>query len=268
VRHRHHHSTVHGPIQDPNAARILNKHGIHGDPQQLITWRQMRHVLESSIKELEKEHRKEHIIDQALLVARITKATCDAFLGMVTAVAGVFKLGGGAKVVTGVYEATTPLAGAASTWAAGGRVDLVKTVASSAKGGSSLAGDDYELLIKTTAVKAEILNAAIRSEPKEILPAARDYVIDAHLTIANMEKMPEWSKRFGAFAEVTKRAVEYNKSLGEAFDQMLENKEEGDQRYRELKASLLKQAIMVNHKIAELERHLHTYRAQSRPRLP
>ncbi len=268
MSHGHHHSKVPGPVRDPHARKILAKHGIHGAAQQLITLRQLRQVLQSSMEDLQKEHRKEQIVDNAFLVARITKATCDAFLGMVTAVADVFKLGKGVKAVNSIYQAATPWAGAASTWAAGGRVDLLKTAASSAKGGSPLAGEKYELLIKSTAFKAEVLSAALRSEPREILPAARDYLIDAHLTIAQMDRMPELSKRFGALGEVTKQTVEYNKALSEAFDQMLESKEEGDARYLALKAGLLKQAKLVDDKIAELDRHLHTYQAQPARRLP
>ena len=79
------------------------------------------------------------------------------------------------KVVTAVYQATTPWVGVASTRAAGGRADWVNTVASSANGGASLAGENYEFVIKSAAVKVEILNAAIHNEPEEVLRAARDY---------------------------------------------------------------------------------------------
>ena len=71
--------------------------------------------------------------------------------------------------------------------------------------------------------------------------------------IAKLEKMPEWSKRFGAVGEVTKQAVDYNKSLSDAFHQMLESQEEGDARHLELKSNLLHQARLVNRRIADLE---------------
>ena len=118
----------------------------------------------------------------------------------------------------------------------------------------------YEILAKSTLVKAEVINDAIHGEPKEILPAARDYLIDLHVIIAKMKGMPKWSPKVAALTEVTKSGVEYNKALGEAFDQMLDSEDESDERYRALKANLLTQARLLNHKIEELERHTNANR--------
>lgn len=239
-------------------------------PNRLVTLRQLHAMLEASIRDLEAEHRKEELVEQAFLVARFTKATCDAFIGMAAGMAEALGLPAakGAKAVGGAYEAATPWATAASAWATGGRVDTMKTITSSVKGGSALLPAQYEILAKSTVVKAEILNAAMHSKQEEILPAARDYLIDLHLTIAKLETMPKNVQRAGHFAEVIKRGVEYNKALGEAFDQMIDATDENDERFRAQKTTLLVQAKLIAHKITALEHEVQALQPPQSRTLP
>jgi hypothetical protein len=253
-----------GPIRDRNAERVCGLNGIAAAQQRLVTLRQLRGGLNTSISELENEHRKEHFVNQAFLVARFTKATCDAFLGMASALAEAVlpkAVAAQAKSINSFYETATPLATAASTKVAGGNVGYMKTLTSSAKGASSFIGNDgYQLLAQSTVVKVEIIKAAMNGDQKGVVKTAGGYLYDLHTTIAKMERMPDRSKQAGALAEIAKRAFEYHNALGEAFDGMLDSEEEGDERYIQLRTNLLKQAKLVSGKIAELELYIQAHK--------
>ena len=259
-----------GPIRDPNAERVCGLNGIAAAQQRLVTLRQLRGGLNTSISELEGEHSKEHFVNQAFLVARFTKATCDAFLGMASALAEAVLpkvVSEKAKAINSAYEAATPLAAAVGTKVAGGNVDYTKTLTSSAKGASSfIKNDGYQLLAQSTVVKVEIIKAAMNGDQKEVVNTAGSYLYDLHTTIAKMERMPERSKQAAALAEIAKRAFEYHKALGEAFDGMLDSEEEGDERYIQLRTTLLKQAKMVSAKIAELELYIQSSKPEAQQR--
>jgi hypothetical protein len=226
--------------------------------EKLVTLRQLHGMLEESIKELDDERRTEKFAEKGLLVARFTKATCDAFVGMAGALAQIFLVGKGAKLVTSSYETIAPVAEAGSSKIFGGPGFTTKALASAAKGASSFLPENGEILAKSFIVKGEIINAAMHTGPKEILPLARDYVVDLHIAIAKLESMPKKSKHLADVAEVMKRAVEYNRSLGETFDEIIDIEEEDEQRYLALKATLIRQAKMISHKIAALERQVHS----------
>lgn len=260
---------VHGPIRDPEAARVCALHGITA-AQQLVTLRQLRGALETSIRQLENERRTERFADQGLLVARFTKATCDAFLGMAAtlAKAALPGLGARAEKINGLYEAAVPLAAAASATAAGASVDYTKALASSAKGASSfIQNDGYKLLAKSAIVKVEVIKGAMNGDQKEVMKSAASYLYDLHVELAKMRGMPTRLKQAAPVAEIAKRAFEYHQALGEAFDEMLENEQQGSERYIALRASLLKQAKKISAKIAELERYVHSCSSDAQPRL-
>ena len=71
-----------GPIQDPDARRVCSLARIDTARQRAFTLRQLRDGLDISIQDLEGQRRKDKIINTALVVARFTKATCDAFISM------------------------------------------------------------------------------------------------------------------------------------------------------------------------------------------
>jgi hypothetical protein len=236
-----------------------------------VTLRQLRGALNSSIDELEREHRSEHFVNQAFLVARFTKATCDAFLGMASSLAEAVlpkPVAKQAQLVNSVYQTATPLVGAASTMAAGGKVDM-KAFTSSAKEASSfIKNDGYQLLAKSTIVKVEVIKAAMNGDKKEVLRSAASYLWDLHITIAKMKLMPEKMQHAGTLGEIAKSAFEYNEALGEAFNGMLESEEEGDERYIALRTTLLKQARKLSAKISELELYIRSCKAETQKGIP
>jgi hypothetical protein len=248
-----------GPIRAPSAARVCGLHGIAGAQQQLVTLRQLRSGLDTSISELESEHRTAQFAERGLLVARFTKATCDAFLGMASALveAVLPEAAKGAKSINAAYQAATPLAEAVSAKAVGGSFESGKVLTSSLKGASSLIRDEgYELLAQSTVVKAEIIREAMNGDGKQIPRTAGNYLLDLHVTIAKMKGMPDRIRHGAAIAEIAKGAFEYHKGVGEAFDEMLNSEEEDNERYIQQKANLLKLAKRVSAKIAELERYV------------
>ena len=260
-----------GPIQDPEAARVSGLHRITGAQRELVTLRQLRGALNSSIDELEREHRREHFVNQAFLVVRFTKATCDAFLAMASSLAEAVlpkPVAEQAKTINSAYQAAAPLMGAASTMAAGGRVDMKAFTSSAMEASSLIKNDGYQLLAKSTIVKVEIIKAAVNGDKKEVLRSAASYLWDLHTTIAKMKLMPEKMQHAGALGEIAKSAFEYNEALGEAFDGMLESEEEGNERYIELRATLLKQAKKLSAKIAELELYIQSCKPAAQKGIP
>lgn len=257
-----------GPIRAPNAARVCGLHGIAGAQQQLVTLRQLRCGLDTSISELESEHRATQFAERGLLVARFTKATCDAFLGMASSLAEAVlpsAVAKGATAVNAAYQASTPLAEAASAKVAGGRIEAGKVLTSSLKGASGLIHNEgYELLAQSTVVKAEIIREAMNGDAKQIPRTAGNYLLEMNVTIAKMKGMPKKIQHGAAIADIAKSAFEYHEAIGNAFDEMLNSQEEESQSYMQQKANLLRMAKRVSVKIAELERYVQSCKASGR----
>src|SRR3954465_13634864 len=79
-----------GPIRNPDARRVCTLSGIATAQEKIVTLRQLSNGLDISIRELDSQRRAENIAEKALLVARFTKATCDAFLSMGAALSKAF----------------------------------------------------------------------------------------------------------------------------------------------------------------------------------
>jgi hypothetical protein len=266
---------VKGPVRDPQAARVCGLHHISNKQEQLVTLHQLRAALQTAIHELEREHQHEHMVNRAFMVLRFTKATCDAFIGMAATFAETFVPASAkaAKKVSALYGAGTALGEAAGTKMAGGSVNVTKTAIDLAKARASGIHDKgYELLADSMIVKAEVIHAAMNNEPKEVTIKAAGYAWDLNKKIAQigLEHVgrEKTSKAVGLFAETAKLTFEYNEALGKVFDDMLDNEEEGDQRYVSLKASLLKQAKRVSGQISALENSVGTSSTNARARLP
>lgn len=140
------------------AVRVCSLSGIMNAKEKVISLEKLRDGLEISIHELEKQRSRDQLLNKGLLVARFTKATCDAFLSMATdlvSVLGGKALAKEAELVGSVYETLTPIAEATSASAAGQKVDWVKTGAASMKKGASLVTENqgYKILAQSTAVK-------------------------------------------------------------------------------------------------------------------
>src|SRR5690242_19524840 len=102
-----------GPIRDADAQRVCSLAGIDTARQKVVTLKQMRDGLQVAMQELEQQRREDQIVTKALGVARFTKATCDAFLGMAAALSKAAlgkKAGEEAEFVKNLYSTAMPLA--------------------------------------------------------------------------------------------------------------------------------------------------------------
>src|SRR5690242_20521914 len=86
-----------GPIRDRDALRVCSLNGIASAEQRVTSLRNLREALAMSIQELENQRRKDQIINKGLLVARFSKATCDAFIDMAATLVGILIGGVAAK---------------------------------------------------------------------------------------------------------------------------------------------------------------------------
>lgn len=243
-----------GPIRDRDAIRVCSLSGILDAKAKVVSLEKLRDGLEISIHDLERQRSRDQMLNKALLVARFTKASCDAFLSLASDLASV--LGGkvGAKqaeLVDSIYETVSPLVEATSASVAGQKVDWVKTGAASMKKGASLVTDNkgYQILTQSTAVKVEIINSAMNQDKEGIFKSAASYLYDLHATLLEIAD----AKKTAAFAKIAKDAFEYNEKIGDAFDQMLEGTLESEQRYLSLKTSLSHSARRLSAAIGDLE---------------
>jgi hypothetical protein len=247
-------------IRDSDARRVCHASGITGAQNKLVSLRELRDGLNLALRELEAQRRKEEIAAKALLVARFTKATCDAFLEMVATVSKLAlpdAAGKKVQAVEGLYGTATPWAEALGTHIAGGKVDYVKTGVSSAKKAASLATLNKDaaakVLAKSTVVKAEIIVNAMNSDTKGLVKSAASYTLDLH-AIAFKEA---GLKRLAGIAELTKvaqSAFTYNEQIGKAVNETLAVSSESEERYQALRATIVRQARVLSARIAALER--------------
>src|SRR5690348_7064042 len=109
-----------GPIRTSEGQRICTAAGVNTAQARIVTLSQLQDSLEITITELENERKKEKIIEKAYMVARVTKATCDAFIDMAATLAS-FVPGAkkGAEKVANLYGAATPVAQAGMSTALG-----------------------------------------------------------------------------------------------------------------------------------------------------
>jgi hypothetical protein len=248
-----------GPIRDPDANRVCSLAGIETARQKVLTLRKLRDGLNTSIQELESQRQKDKIIKKALLVARFTRATCDAFISMAGALGkAVLPKPAGEEVekLAAGYAAATPLVEAVATSASGGRADWVKASAASVKEGVSLVAHSKgaEILTKTTVVKAEIINGAMNHDEEGIIKSAVSYSYDLNTTLAEMTGKK--GEAGAALAKVAKSAFEYNEQIGKAFDQLIDDDLESLERAYALKRNIVHQAKLLSQKIDEMEQFI------------
>jgi hypothetical protein len=248
-----------GPIRDPDARRVCTLAGITAARQKVITLRQLRDGLDISIRELDAQRRKDQIINRALLVAKFTKATCDAFISMAGALGKVVlpKLAGEkVEQVAAGYAAAMPLVEAAATSTAGGRADWVKAGAASVREGASLVTHNKggEMLIKSTVVKVEIIKGAMNNDKDGIINSGVNYIYDLNTTVAEMTG--EKGEAAATFAKIAKSAFDYNEQIGKAFDQLIDDDLESMERADALKRNIATQARRLSKQIFDMEQFI------------
>jgi hypothetical protein len=87
-----------------------------------------------------------------------------------------------------------------------------------------------------------------------IIKSALDYTYDLHTTVAEMTG--KRGEAGAALAKVAKAAFEYNEQIGKAFDQLIDDDLESQERIHALKSSLVHHAKLLSIKIDEMERFI------------
>ena len=267
----HNSSHAAGPIRDPNARRVCGLTGITAAKDRLVSLRALRDGLELSLRELENQRRKDQITTKSLLVARFTKASCDAFLEMIATASKLVlpkAVAEGAEAVANAYGTITPIAEAVGTRVAGGKVDVAKTAIASAKKGVALAthGQDagVKLLAKSSVVKVEVINNAMNQDAKGVMKSAASYTRDLHTTVFKEAGFKK-TAAVGEMTKIAQSAFTYNEQIGKAFDEMLQGSSESEERYQSLKTTILTQARQLSKRIAEMEQVLKSTTGDSSP---
>ncbi|CAH1678234.1 hypothetical protein BOSEA31B_14673 [Hyphomicrobiales bacterium] len=242
------------PIVDPRALRICNAAGLWKANKQLASLRELRSGLDISLRELEGERKKAEIVNKALMVARFTRATADAFISMTSALAKVVLpkvAADGIDRVGTAYGAATPWAEALGNKMAGAKVDWTDTAASSAREGASLmtGNDGYELLIQSSAVKVEIVNAAMQKDQAKVIRSSAFYLVDLHASMAKIAGR----RKSEALLKLAKSTYEYNDKIGDAFNALIDDDLATAMQFDASKATLLRAGRELSKKIAELE---------------
>ena len=150
------------------------------------------------------------------------------------------------------YAAVTPVVEAAATSAAGGNAEWAKAGATFVKEGASIVTHNKGAeMTKSTVVKVEIIKGAMNHDKEGIIKSAVDYTYDLNATIAEMTgKKGEVG---AALAKVAGSAFEYNEQIGKAFDQLIDDDMESQERIHALKSNLVHQAKLLSRKIDEME---------------
>ncbi len=248
-----------GPIRDPEARRVCSLAGIETARARVTTLKNLRDGLDISIKELENQRKKDKVVNKALMVARFTKATCDAFIGMAGTIAKAVipgKGGEAAEKFADVYATANPIIEAVATADAGGKADWVKAGTSAAKEGVGLLTKNKgtQLLAKSAVVKVEVIRGAMNHDEEGVIKSGLTYAYDMNTTAAEMTG--EKGEAVAAVMKVGKSAFEYNEQIGKAFDQLIDDDLESEERFHEAKANLVNQAKRLSKTIEELERSL------------
>lgn len=245
------------PIVEPNAVRLCNAAGLWKASRHLATLGELRSGLDISLRELEGERKQAEFVNKALMVARFTRATADAFVVMTAALVKVVmpkQVAARTDMVSRVYGAASPWADALGNKTAGNQVDWVDTAATSARKGAPLMTDSkgYELLIRSAAIKVGVVNAAMHQNQSKVIRSTALYLVDLNASAA---QLAGWGKS-AAFLQIAKGAYEYNDKIGKAFDSLIEDDFATASQFNASKATLLRAGRELSSKIAELEQFM------------
>ena len=234
--------------------------GLESAQKAVFNFRQLRDGLDKAINELESEKQTDLLVRRLYLVARFTRATCDAFISMAGTLGALLlpgKAGESADKMASGYAAGMPTIDALATSAAGGKGDYFKAATTAVKEGAKFVtkgNEGAELATKSGVVKIEVLKGAMNHDGEGIIKAGADYIVD--LNAYAFEQAGHKGKIAGAFVKLAKSAFEYNDAIGKAFDDFLEDDLQSRERVHALKTNLVHQSKLLSKKIAELDQFL------------
>ena len=260
-----------GPIRDPAAARICSLAGLNRAYRGLVTLRELDRGTELALQEIEAAKTRAELVDKALVVARFTKATCDAFIGL----AAELSSNKAAKGVANAYGVSDVAAGAVGDLTAGARIDVISLKTDALKAAAPYAGTNAAYGMKSIAVKTELIRAAMNANQEEVLKRAAEYNFDlATYTLdhlAAIEKDTKTGAFPGAvskFIDIGKEIFQYNEKVGTAFDAYLKDAEETGSSFRSQKQSIKASAENIRRRVRELEKFIESCEASLNRQAP
>lgn len=232
-------------IRDKHSIRVCNLAGIKLAGEQRLKLENLQRGLNQSLAEFEVEKKRAEFGVRALMVARFTRASCDAFIGIAAALSEAVLPEGVAKeagAVKGAYKTETAYIDS------GG--DLLKTATTAAKEfGSGMDDKALGFVVNSGAIKAEMARSALNSDKEGLEKSAAEYFIElGKFTLDSLER-----KKQKAFVDIAKEAFEYNEKVGAAFDELLDSQLENSERFERSKATLKMQARKISSKINDLD---------------
>lgn len=267
-----------GPVRDAEARRICSLSGLVDAKERVATLRELQAALEVSLRELDAQRKRDSVVIKALVLARFTKATCDAFIAMAQALRTMHSVNGkelGPKdlgsLIQDVYGGATTLAEELSQGSTTRQVDLVKSATAISKIGVSAAlyksrqnGQDSSQQdgMKHAATFGffiiELVHAALNGDEDQIVKSSTQYFIDLRAEIFDLAG---W-KKASALVQIANSAFEYHSQLTKAFEELIDNKSASEEQYTTLKTNLMIQGRRVARTIDELEKFIESCERQ------
>ena len=242
-------------VPDRTAINVCSTAGIELMSKKRIRLVQLRQGLEASVVEIEKAAKWDEVISRALLTASITKATCEAFLeiaGALGEAAGIKNVGIVAKAGNAAISVADS---AASTWH-GIKTDWVSTTNKVAglAGAKFIKNDAMKDLADLQTSKVEILNSAIRGDtPKSLQEFFLGYtakVGEMSLKYMGRATAANWTS---ATATVASAGYSYSKSLEEAFNTRIKDREDFSARKSALLSTSYRQMGQIKIQINQID---------------
>lgn len=240
--------------RDRTAIAVCSVSGLNLMSRQKIKLTQIKQALQSAISEAERASKMDDFMSKSLLVANLTKASCDAFIEMAGAlgkVAGLKNVDVAAKGLTAV----TAVAGSTAAAFAGQKTDWISTGNSVLKATNSKIGKgDIKDLADLKLLQIDIVNAAVREDSAKALQV---------IFLKYIPKIGEMSLKYmkenvkanwlGAVASVANAGLTYSKSLDKAFDARLQDMDDAQIR-KDVLESMRNQISQVLNRISEIDK--------------
>src|SRR5690606_7504488 len=183
-----------GPIRHAAAAKVCTLAGLNQAYKGLVTLRQLDRGMEIALQEVEAAQTKAELIDTALVVARFTKTTCDAFISL----AAALSLNEKAEQLVREYGVLSIATGAVGDLTAGARAHPLKLTTDALKAGAEYMRPNAGYLTKSVAVKGELVHSAMSAKQKDVLKSAVEYSADlATYTLDHLKEIEKGTKTGG-----------------------------------------------------------------------
>jgi hypothetical protein len=259
----HRHLPKHRVIRNHAAAQVCSLANIQVTRQKVVTLTQLRSALQISLRQLEQERQHRNLVDKLYLAARLTKATCDAFLGIAVDMSEMLMpregLGNKASpeaMVNAAYGAASAFADAGGRYFSGQKVDFAKTTGAALKSASSVMPMGKEMpksavdfLRDSSGIHADLFVSVVNGDKHGVVNNSIDYAV----AVAKLNLSALGRDKYAAFLGIAKKAFDYNDQIKEALDEALDNQVESAQAYQGSKFMIIRLARNLDRTIADMQ---------------